>query len=366
MRTMLAARAHPGSPDLTLERIDVPAPGPQDVLIQVAAAGLAPGMMELLKRGAFRHLPTTVGHEMAGRVAAVGAEVDGFDVGDRVRVHPNLSCRSCGYCRSDREQMCPDAAMIGHAAFGTGSAPLYARYHDGGLAEYVRVPWWLVDRLPPGIGFEVAAKVHDLANAVRALRGCALPLGGTLLIAAATGTMGTATIKLAPLFGAGRLVLVGRSAERLDAVRDLAGAMPVQTVATNELGDDWETTGGLTRRLRHMLPHGADALIDYSPAGPGTGQALASLATGATMLHMGGNFAALPLPMAVVMANLWRIVGNRSCTRGDATDVIDLLAAGRLNVDELISHRFPLAGINAAVNTMRDRSEPMWMAVVQP
>jgi threonine dehydrogenase-like Zn-dependent dehydrogenase len=223
-----------------------------------------------------------------------------------------------------------------------------------------------VDRLPAGLGFEVAAKVHDLASAVRALRGCALPLGGTLLVTAATGTMGTATIRLAPLFGAGRLVLVGRSAARLDTVRELAGSLPVHTVATEELGDDWETTGGLTPRLRQVLPDGADALIDYIPAGPATGQALASLATGATMPHMGGNHATLPLPKVAVMANMWRIVGNRSCTRGDATDVIGLLAAGALNVDELITHRFPLADVKAAVDTTRDRTEPMWMAVIKP
>jgi len=363
---MLAARAHPDSPDLTLEQVDIPEPGPQDVLIRVVAAGLAPGMMELLKRGAFRHLPSILGHEAAGSVTAVGSEVAGIDVGDRVRVHPNLSCRACDYCRSNREQMCPDAAMIGHAAFGQGPAPLYARYHDGGLADYLRVPWWLVDRLPASIEFDVAAKVHDLANAVRALRSCALPLGGTLLITAATGTMGTATIKLAPLFGAGRLVLVGRCAERLDAVRRLAGPLPVLTVATEELGEDWDSSGGLTRRFRHVLPEGADAFVDYTPAGPAIGQALTSLATGATMVHMGGNLTPLPVPMVAVMANMWRIVGNRSCTRGDATDVLGLLAAGALDVEGLITHRFALADVTAAVHLMRNRSQPMWMAVITP
>ena len=70
----------------------------------------------------------------------------------------------------------------------------------------------------------------------------ALPLGGTLVITAATGTMGTATIKLASFFGAGRLILVGRSAERLEAVRPLAGSLPVETVALEDLGSDWATT----------------------------------------------------------------------------------------------------------------------------
>ena len=119
----------------------------------------------------------------------------------------------------------------------------YARYHDGGLADYILAPHWLIDVLPDNVSFDVAAKVHDLANAVPALKLTALPLGGTLVITAATGTMGTATIKLASFFGAGRLILVGRSAERLEAVRPLAGSLPVETVA-------WRTLApiGLQRR----------------------------------------------------------------------------------------------------------------------
>ncbi|HEX2312303.1 MAG TPA: alcohol dehydrogenase catalytic domain-containing protein [Thermomonospora sp.] len=366
MTTMLAARAHRGADALRLERVPVPEPGPHDALVRVAAAGLAPGMLALLARGAFRHLPTTLGHEAAGTVTAVGEEVAGVAVGDRVRVHPNLGCGACRFCRTDREPMCADAAMIGHAAFGTGPAPLYARYHDGGLAEYVRVPARLLDRIPDRVGFDVAAKVHDLANAVRALRSVDLPLAGTLVVTAATGTMGTATVRLAPLFGAGRLVLVGRSAARLAAVRELAGPLPVETVALEELDPGWETAQGLTRRLRELLPEGADALIDYTPEGPGTAQAMAALGTGGTMLHMGGNAATLPYPMVAMMANMWRIVGNRSCTRTDATEVLSLLERGVLSADELVTHRFPLADVQEAVDALRDRSMPIWMAVVNP
>ncbi|MFC6880802.1 MULTISPECIES: alcohol dehydrogenase catalytic domain-containing protein [Actinomadura] len=366
MNAMLAARAHQGSTELHLTTIPVPEPGPFDVLVKVASAGIAPGMMRLLEAGAFKHLPTTLGHEAAGTVAAVGADVPGFALGDRVRVHPNLTCRSCVYCRTDREMMCAEQAMVGHAAFGHVPMPLYEEYHDGGLAEYVRVPHWLLDPLPDAVGFDVAAKVHDLANAVRALKLADLPLGATLVVTAATGAMGTATVKLAPHFGVARLVLVGRSAERLRDVRRLAGPLPTETLALEELPEDWETSQDLTRRLRDLAPGGAHAVLDYVPAGAVAEQATAALATGGTMVHMGGNPGVVRVPARVLMTNCWRIVGTRACTRTDAEHVLGLLERGVLNADELITHRFPLAEAAQAVAAMQSRSEPIWMTVVNP
>ncbi|TDD40155.1 theronine dehydrogenase [Actinomadura sp. KC06] len=366
MTSMLAARALPGSAELHLTKTAVPEPGPQDVLVKVASAGLAPGMMTLLGRGAFKHLPTTLGHEAAGTVAALGADAAGVAVGDRVRIHPNLTCRDCVYCRTDREMMCAQQAMIGHAAFGDVPMPLYDAYHDGGLAEFVRVPHWLLDPLPGNVSFDVGAKVHDLANAVRALKCADLPLGGTLVVTAATGTMGTATVKLAPHFGVARLVLVGRSAERLADVRRLAGDLPTETVALDELPDDWATTQGLTRRLRELAPEGAHAVLDFVPDGPVMAQATAAMATGGTMVHMGANPGPLPIPARVLMVNCWRVVGTRSCTRTDAREVLALLGRGVLAADELITHRFPLAEAGRAVAAMQSRSEPIWMAVINP
>ncbi|WP_194820508.1 alcohol dehydrogenase catalytic domain-containing protein [Nocardia sp. XZ_19_385] len=366
MTVMLAARAHRGSDSVVLEQIPVPTPGPLDVVVKIASAGLAPGMMRLLASGAFKHLPTTLGHEAAGTIAALGSQVSGITVGERVRVHPNLNCRDCGYCRTDRDMMCAQQAMIGHAAFSRAPMPLYDRYHDGALAEYIRVPHWLIDKLPDNVGFDVAAKVHDLANAVRALKCADLPLGATVIVTAATGTMGTATIKLAEQHGISRLILVGRNADRLEAVRALAGGVATDIVAIDELDSDWATTDGLTARLRALAPDGADAVIDFIPDGPATGQAMAGLATGGTLVHMGANRTPLPFPPAALMINCWRYVGTRSCTRTDAREVLALLGEGALRVEELITQRFALAEVVAAIDAMQRRDEPMWMTVVNP
>jgi threonine dehydrogenase-like Zn-dependent dehydrogenase len=277
-----------------------------------------------------------------------------------------LCCGKCAYCLSDREQLCKDAAMLGHAAMGTGAMPLYALYHDGGLAEYVRAPARLVDALPNNVGSDVGAKIHDLANAVRALKCAALPERGRLVITAATGTMGTATIKLARHFGARELLLVARSRERLDAVRPLAGDLPLQCVAMDELPASWESNGSLTARLCEIWPDGADAVLDFLPSGGGTAQATLALADGGALVHMGGNDAVLPIPIRTLMHHCWRIVGTRSCTRSDSQAVLDLLASGALVADELITHRFALGDINEALNATSSRRESMWMTIVRP
>lgn len=363
---MMAARAARGAASLALERVAVPQPGPHDVLVQVESAGLAPGMLRLLERGMFKHLPCTPGHEIAGLVVATGERVDAELKGKRVRVHPMLSCGECAYCRSDRQQMCSECAMIGHAAFGDGPLALYARYHDGGLAEFARAPAFLVDELPANVSFDVGAKVHDLANAVRALKCATLPATGRLVITAATGTMGTATIKLARFYGARELVLVGRSRERLEAVRGLAADLPVRLVALEDLAPDWEAQQGLVAALRSAIPQGADAVIDYVPGGPSLIQAAAAMALGGTFVHMGGNPAVLPFPMAMVMQKCWKLIGTRACTRADTSEVLALLASGALQAEDLITHRFALRDVNTALDNMMERPEPMWMSVVRP
>lgn len=78
---MLAVRAHRGSTGIYLDTIAVPEPGPDDVLVKVAAAGVSPGMLRVLESGYFRYLPTTLGPDGAGTVTAVGSQVEQIRVG---------------------------------------------------------------------------------------------------------------------------------------------------------------------------------------------------------------------------------------------------------------------------------------------
>ena len=348
---------------LRLTERDVPSLRDGEALVHVAAAGLSPMILKLLRQGRFGHLPTVVGHEIAGTVIRVGGSATSNLIGRRVRVHPMLSCRSCEYCLMDREQLCAQSAMIGAAVHGTPDS-LYARYHDGGLAEYVRVPLWLLDPIPDNVSFEVGAKLHDLAIAYRAMRLADVLPGGTLVITAATGAMATACVVLAPHFGVGRVILVGRSRERLRAVEALSPGILVRSIAIEELPDDWESTDALKSRLREVEPAGAHAVIDFLAQGRGGIQALQSLRPGGTLVHMGGNPATVDVPLRVLMNRLWRVVGSRACTRNDVLAVLRLLGSGALNADALITHRWAFVDAERAFEILASRIEPVWMGVV--
>ncbi len=358
---MLAARAYPGEDSFRLEEIDRPEIDHDEVLVKVAAAGVDPGPLNLWRAGMLDLLPGTLGHKIAGTVEGVGAGVGDFRPGDRVRVHANLTCRRCEYCLSDREQMCRQCSVIGISAFGPDSMPLYKRYHNGGLAEYVRVPVWALDPLPEEVSFEVGALIHQLAVASRSLKLAELDPGSTIVVTAATGALGAATVKLAALSGVARVVAVGRSRERLEGVKKLAPDL-VETLSTEDLPED----GSLTGVIRDLVPGGPDAVIDYLPDGPGTWQAVASMRTGGSAVVIGGNRTPANLSVLAIMRNSWRVVGSLSCTRSDALELIGMLKTGRLVIDDLITHRFSLQEANAAADTIRGRAEPTWMVSIRP
>lgn len=365
---MLAVRAHAGSTAAHLDEIDVPELGPGDVLIRVAAAGVSPGMLRVLEMGRFTHLPSTLGPDGAGTVVAVGSEVDASRVGERVRLHPNLNCRNCVYCRSDRDMMCPHLGIMGHGAFGRGALPVYARYHDGALAEYVRAPHWLIDPLPDNVSFEVGAKINHLATAARALSCARIAPGATIVVTAATGSIGAATVLLASTFGVARLILVGRSAPALHAVSILSGGVATGLVATDDLPTDWAITGALAAAVAKLVPFGADAIIDYTPTGATGGQCLTALSTGGVFVHLGSNSVPATWSLSTLMMNCWTVTGMRGATRSDSDRILAVLGSGAVNADALITHRYPLrdtAGAFAAQEA-RGGGAPMWMVVAQP
>ena len=349
---------------IEFREVPVPELGRGDVLIRVVAAGISPMLLKLLRMGRYGILPTVLGHEVAGVAVAVGADVDPGMVGRRVRMHPMLSCGHCEFCLSDREQMCAETSMIGAAAHG-GASGRYREYHDGGLADYVRVPEFLVDEIPDDVSFEVAAKLHDLANAYRALNAAQVPTGGTLVITAGTGAMATASVLLAPHLGVGRVILVGRSRERLEQVAALgADRLAVDLIATDELPEDWERTEALTAALRAVDPSGPHAVLDFLAVGTGAAQALKSLRMGGTLVHMGGLHTPIDVPLRILMNYLWTVTGTRACTRGDVRAVLRLLSHGALHADALITHRWPLAEADLAFDALMSRREPIWMGVV--
>ena len=363
---MRAFRAEDGAREAQLQTVNVPQIGPQDVLIKVVSVGLSPGPFTLLAQGRLQHLPSTFGHEVSGVVAEIGHLVRNVSVNQRVYLYPNASCGACKYCSSSRDQMCPEAGIIGFSGFGAKMAmPVFEKYHDGGLADYIRAPYWLVDVLPDNVSFDVGAKLHEVANAARVLKVAELPPGATVVITAPTGNMGTACLKLARYFGISHLILVGRSTERLEAVKKLTD-VKCDVIGTDKLGEDWMTKRSLVQRIRQLQPQGVDSIIDFMPHGADVYQVIYALSTHGSFVHMGANMSILPVPLLVTMVNCWRIIGTRNHSRADVKDVLGWLQEGRIIIDDLITHRYKLDDIKDALKMLTERHEPAWMLIVNP
>lgn len=346
---------------LSLEEVPDPVPGPGDVVVRVGAAAVAAGTFRLLQSPAFPLLPTILGHEIAGEVVEVGAGVDPGLVGTRVRVHPHLGCGHCEYCTSNDEMLCDEHSMIGHALFGRNGMKHYQRYHNGGLAEKVLVPAANLDVLSDRISTDLAAKIHDIANAYRALTKAQLKPASTIVVTAATGAMGTSVILLAPSFGVSRIIAVARDAERLAAVQQL----DPERISTLVLADD-DTPESVVGRVRGIAPAGVDAVIDFLPSGGGLAKIFGGIKDGGRIVHMGMSNDPFFIPQIAMAVKCVSFIGTRNCTRSDVDEVMRIIEADPARFEQLITHRFPLSRVNEARQIFESRSEPVWMAVIHP
>src|ERR1700727_2768838 len=155
--------------------------------------------------------PITPRHELAGTIAAVGADVTrDLPAGAPVAVAPSIYCGHCRRCRAGRGNLCENWAAVGDTV-------------DGAFAEYVAVPAANAYRLPEGFDGQAAAMIEPLACAVHGLRRLGSVFGDSVVLTGA-GTMGLLLLQLLVHAGAGAVTVVDRVPDRLEVARKLGAA----------------------------------------------------------------------------------------------------------------------------------------------
>ncbi|MFT2016551.1 2,3-butanediol dehydrogenase [Streptomyces sp. 796.1] len=202
-----------GAKDVRVEEAPVPVPGPDEVLIEVAYCGICGSDLHEYADGPHAipthtphpasgvSAPLTLGHEFCGTVAALGSAVDGLAVGDPVAIEPNYRCGRCAQCRAGDYHICEHFGFAGLMG-------------NGGLAEYVAVPRYMVHPLPAGVTLEQAALFEPASVALHALRR-AEPLDGTMAVVG-LGPIGLLAVRLAAERGVPRIIAVDVSPARLE------------------------------------------------------------------------------------------------------------------------------------------------------
>jgi threonine dehydrogenase-like Zn-dependent dehydrogenase len=364
---MRAVRVHPKRNAFVVEDIPVPDIGPGEALVQVHSVGLSRGLVSVwLFTDMIKLLPATLGHEISGVVAATGPGVTNVAAGDRVHVYAPLGCRkaSCPGCAAGDESRCPSFAMIGYAVFGPDGMSVYERYHNGGMAEYVRVPAANLDRLPAGISFPAGCKLTTAAISGRALSTArAATSGGTVLVTGATGANGRLTVACARLFGFERVIAVANHRSALDTLVKSFPYVEV-AIATEELAEDWKKKAGLTAAVKEATG-GFDALVDFTPVEPFvTQQCLPGLNRHGCAVLMAGNPSLIQLNYLDVMTRNLRVSGCPHATRADVGQIRELAADGGLDIDQLITHHFPLESAADAMKAIMLRRDSPALVVL--
>ena len=206
---MMRALVFTAPGEMELREEPVPEPGPDELLLNVAAAGICGSELHGFRVVGMRKPPLIMGHEIAGTINGA----------NRVVVNPLITCGTCEHCRAGRSQICPDRQLIGvHRA--------------GGFAEHVAVPRRAVHELPSGMDWTAAALIEPLANAVHAW-GLAKPDAGRVAVLGA-GTIGLVCLLLARRRGHDGPIVVADPSPFRRAVAEQLGANVVSNL------DDFE------------------------------------------------------------------------------------------------------------------------------
>jgi 2-desacetyl-2-hydroxyethyl bacteriochlorophyllide A dehydrogenase len=309
--------------NISVEGVDDPTPGAGEVVVAVEACGICGTDIHILD-GEFgpTDYPIVPGHEFAGEIVALGADVSGLSEGDFVCVDPSLFCGVCRFCREGRGNLCENWNAIGVTV-------------DGGCAEFVSVPAANAFALPDGIERRFGTIVEPLSCAVRGFDQLGVRLADHYLIYGA-GTMGLLLTQLAAGAGAGSVSVVDRNPDRLPRATAL-GATHV-AVDASEL----------------ERPRGWEVVIDATGVVPAIEDGLKRVRRGGTFLMFGvasEDATATVSPFRIYNDEI-RIIGSMAVLHSFER-ARDLLVAGAVDAGALLTHRMGLGDYEEAIDAFR-------------
>ena len=328
--------------DLRMEDADVPEAGPGDLVIRVRTCSTCGTDAKIFRFGHHHiSLPRVLGHEVAGEVSEVGPEVGGqgghrWSPGDRVQIIAAIPDGVCFSCRRGQHTVCEDLESIGYQ-------------YDGGFAGFMRVPAKVlavdgVNRIPEHVPFEEASLTEPLACVLNGQELAEVGEGDAVVVLGA-GPIGCLHVRLARARGARMVVLIDVNQGRLDLA---ARAEPDATIDSTK-DDPIDAIKKLTDG------RGADVVITATGVGQAQEQALEMAALRGRISLFGG----LPRDDSVIRfdSNLVHyrelsVVGAYGSAPRHNREALALIADGKVRVDDLITHRMPLADVNRAIETV--------------
>jgi L-iditol 2-dehydrogenase len=300
-----------------------PVPGPNEILVRVAACGICGSDVHGFDGSTGRRIPPLVmGHEAAGVIAETDPGVQRFRVGDRVTFDSTIYCGECPFCRRGEMNLCDRREVLGV------SCGDYRR--DGAFAEYVLVPERITYLLPDAMPFAEAAMLEAVSVALHAVAVSDLRGGETALVIGA-GMIGLLTLQAARAAGCSRVFISDVDATRLALAKQLGA-----TETLRLSGDD------LVRRCQELTDGaGVDIVLEAVGRDETISTAIDAVRKGGTVTLIGNVTPEVRLPLQKVVSRQLRLQGTAaSC--GEYPQAIEMITNGAIQVKPLITAIVPL------------------------
>jgi len=318
---------------LALKEVPLPEVDADSVLMKVEAVGICGSDIRIYRHGNSRvRLPQILGHESAGRVVAVGANVTKFAVGDRICLGADVPCGECVFCEAGIGNNCQINYAMGYQFAGS-----FAEYV---LLNKMVVNYGPIHKIGEGVGYEEAALAEPLACVLNGLELSQVKLGDTVVVIGA-GPIGMMLVEVAMKMGA-RVLLVNRSRPRLEIAKSLGAAAYICSGDENAVERVLEETGGL----------GADVVITCNPSPESQVDAIRMAKNRARVNFFGGlpkDRAIVPLDTNLIHYKELFVHGAHGSLPRHHQQAIELINNGIVDMKKFITHRFPLERIEEAI-----------------
>lgn len=347
--TMLAA-VYRGLNDVRMETVPVPQIGLGEILVRVHTCGICGTDLKKISTGS-HSAPRIFGHETSGVVAALGAGVTGFRLGDRVMIFHHIPCGSCYYCRQRTFAQCPVYKKVGCTA---GFEP-----SGGGFAEYVRVMDWIVERgtirIPDDVSFEQACFVEPVNTCLKGIERLALEPGETVFVIG-QGPIGIILSVLAQRAGA-RVITSDLYPERLKIGATFGLEQSVEAQRNDVVSAVREFTEG----------RGADATILAVGGNRLIPRAMdATRPGGRVLLFAQTARGEVTIDPAAVCVDEKTLLGSYSASVDLQKESVRFVMQVEMDLARLISHRFALAESVEALKRAAHPQPDSLKIVIQP
>ncbi len=351
---VMRAAVYRGVNDVRVETVPVPEIGAGELLVRIATCGICGTDLKKVHTGS-HSAPRIFGHEMAGKVVAIGDGVTRFSIGDRVMVYHHVPCGKCYYCRKHTPAQCAQYKKVGATA---GMEP-----SGGGFSEFIRVMDWIVEgggviEIPDGIPFEQAAFIEPINTCLKGVKQLNLSADETVLVIG-QGPIGLMLAALSARSGA-HVMTSDLYAERHAIAAKFGLKSPIDAANEDVVARVRKETDGRGADAV-ILAVGGNSLIKMAmdAARPG----------GKVMLFAQTQHGEALIDPGAVCMDEKDLVGSYSATFEYADEVTDLVLKGYskgFDLTSLISHRFLLEDAVAAIDVASHPKADSMKIMIEP